>query len=982
MTTLHRVLFATLLAAQIGSPLTAAEGDKPTPLPVAEIKRDKPVDFAEVKKILAKNCLACHSGSKAESSLVLESPESMRKGGDSGPALVPKKGEASLLFQVAAHRQDPVMPPPDNKVNAAPLTPEELAVLKLWIDEGAAGQATTPPPALVWQAVPTTVNPILATAMSADGQFAACGRANEIYVYNVGSGRLAARLIDPSLSAQGASRGGVAHLDMVQSLAFSPAGDLLASGGFREVKLWRRPRNVRSAELSGAAEPATAFAVSPDGKWAAAGEPSGAIRVWKLENGQIVHNLSGHTAAVTGVRFAADGSRLFSSSKDKTVRAWKVADGAADGQIATPAEVNGLALVNEAKELVTAEGDNVLRVWPLPAVPAPAEGVKPLKELKGHGGAVTAVDAVWPGGKIIVSGSADGSVRLWNWDNAQQIRQMDHGGGPLVTVAISADGKRVASSGASANAKIWNAENGQPIAELKGDIQDRFLVGKLERELNLSRSKAADRKREITEAEQLAKKEAEALPKATEAKAAADKALAEKTENLKKPTEAKQAADKELADAQAAAKLAADEFAKAKEAADKEPANADLAKGRDEAQKKSNEAAEKVKQGEKKVEEAQKPLKQAEQEQKAAQVAAESAQRNLDASQKASQKAAEAVPLAKQAADQADAAVKQAEGALEAGKKKATEGEKPIRALAFSADGASLATGGENQVVQVWNTEDGAPLDQMVGLGGPVTAAAFAPNGSLWTAAANKSVVCWNVTPDWVLERTIGKVDDPGVFADRVISLEFNADGTRLLTGGGEPSRSGELKLWNVSDGALIKSWTDPHSDTIFAARFSPGGDKIATSAADRFVKIWTSADGKFERALEGHTHHVLGVAWRLDGKILASCSADNTIKLWDPASGEQKRTIAGSSKEITSIAFLGDSPRAIASFGDSVVRLYNSDSGGNEKNYGGAADFVYSAAASADGKWVVGGGQDGVLRVWNADNQQVVRTFDPAKPK
>ncbi len=200
--------------------------------------------------------------------------------------------------------------------------------------------------------------------MTADGQHVACGRGNEISVYKAGSGRLIARLVDPSLSSHsGPARPGIAHLDVVQSLAFSPSGDLLASGAFREVKVWQRPRNVRRGELAGASEAVAAVAASPDGKWAATGESNGTIKLWELASHQTKHTLSGHGGAITGLRFSLDSGKLFSSSKDKTIRGWSVADGAAAGKIDAPAEVNGIALVNDGKEIVSADADNTLRVW-------------------------------------------------------------------------------------------------------------------------------------------------------------------------------------------------------------------------------------------------------------------------------------------------------------------------------------------------------------------------------------------------------------------------------------------------------------------------------------------------------------------------------------------------------------------------------------------------------------------------------------------
>ncbi len=118
---MHRLLMRVCLLGvlAVSLPVIDVRAAEPKPTPIAEIKRDKSVEFAEVQKILAKNCHACHSGSKQESGLNLESPETMRKGGENGPAILAKKGDASQLLKLASHQEEPVMPPPDNKVNAA-----------------------------------------------------------------------------------------------------------------------------------------------------------------------------------------------------------------------------------------------------------------------------------------------------------------------------------------------------------------------------------------------------------------------------------------------------------------------------------------------------------------------------------------------------------------------------------------------------------------------------------------------------------------------------------------------------------------------------------------------------------------------------------------------------------------------------------------------------------------------------------------------
>ncbi|MFM9118603.1 MAG: c-type cytochrome domain-containing protein, partial [Planctomycetota bacterium] len=397
----------------------AAAADKPTPIAIATVNHNGPVDFEkEVLPILRRSCLACHNATAKEGDLILESPQTILKGGSEGPAVVAGKGTESLLLKVAAHQAEPVMPPKGNDVKAKNLSPEELGLIKLWIDQGAKGQVLGTSAPIVWQSLPAGVNPIFAVAVSPDGQYAAASRANQIFLYHLPSKRELGRLTDPALLSGGVYKNpGVAHLDLVQSLDFNPAGDLLASGGYREVKLWRRTQNVKTGELAGLEGAPRSLAVSGDGKFAAIAEETGKIKVYDLSNGQVAKNLAGHTAAATAVRFSADNTKLISGSLDKTVRVWNLADGAPAGQLETPAPVHAIALVAEGKQLATGGADNIIRLWDYAALTAaekPAEPLKPVKELPGHTGPITALVAANAMGTELASGSQDGTVRVWN----------------------------------------------------------------------------------------------------------------------------------------------------------------------------------------------------------------------------------------------------------------------------------------------------------------------------------------------------------------------------------------------------------------------------------------------------------------------------------------------------------------------------------------------------------------------------------------
>jgi WD40 repeat protein len=361
--------------------------------------------------------------------------------------------------------------------------------------------------------------------------------------------------------------------------------------------------------------------------------------------------------------------------------------------------------------------------------------------------------------------------------------------------------------------------------------------------------------------------------------------------------------------------------------------------------------------------------------------AAKQAAEKADADAKlAAKQAADAIAPAKSAVQAAEAELHKATALVEVAKKAAADAEKPIRAVAFSPDNLVLATGGDDHIVHSWQADDGRALEVFEGHAGAIHALAFAGAGNLVSASGDKSVIGWNLVPDWQLERTIGSSDDPTKLVDRVLALDFSPDGKWIATGSGEPSRGGELKIWNVADGTLVREIAAAHSDAVFGVAFSPDGKGIASASADKFVKVFDASTGKPSKSFEGHTHHVLGVSWKFDGKLLASCGADNVIKLWDYNTGEQQTTIGGFGKQVTSVRFIGESINTVSTSGDKTVRLHRTDNSQNYLNLGGAVDFMYSAAATPDGQLIAAGGHDSVLRVWNATNGQVIRTFEPPK--
>jgi WD40 repeat protein len=970
------------------------------PIPIAKIDRKTPVNFEkEILPILKNNCLACHNKTTAKAELILETPQDILKGGESGKVVAPKRSGESLLLKMASHQEKPVMPPRNNKVEASDLTSEELGLIKLWIDQGATGEVHGSGP-IVWQALPDELKPIYAVALTSDGQFGACARANQIFIYNLTSRQLVARLSDSQLLAGGLyGKLGAAHRDLVHSLAFSSDDNLLASGGYRETKLWRRPKDVQKFNLvSIVRQSVFAVAVSPDQKLLATGGDDGTIRLWDPATGKALKKFSGHKRPVNALSFSPDASKLASGSADQTIRIWDVVKGKPLFQTQTSTQVNAVAWVVNGSQIASGGADYLIRLW---YVDEAKKELAALKEMKGHEGPVTSLAAVPAQPAQLISGSGDGTICQWNLEDGQLIRKMKQGG-PVAAVAVRSDGKRFASAGLNCIAKLWDAAEGKEIAELRGDRYTRELQLVRERELKFATNEVAYRKAAFQIATTNHNAQLERIKKATESLAKAQKTYDEKKTNVLTAAEAKAAAEKgvaefaeiktateNLAAADKASTQAAAELKAAKEKpspdqplVDKLTAEADVkAKAAADAKaaldKLPAEARDKFKAANDKLTAATKSFTDAEAELKKAELPKSTADHELELANKTAAKTEAAMNEAKTAIEEAETFEKQTDSDLQNAKTAAGNSEKPMRAIAFSPDNLALATAGDDQKIHTWSADTGAAIETFAGHKAPVFAVVFVGNSNLVSGAADRNAIAWELNAAWTLERTIGTGDAASPISDRVNALRFSADGKRLATGGGEPTRGGEIKIWQVADGKLLQSFTNVHSDAVFGLDFSADGKYLASSAADKFVKVLDLATGKVLKTFEGHTHHVLGVSWKRDGRTLASAGADNVIKVWDFVTGERKKTIEGFAKEVTSINFIGISDQTLASSGDDQVRTLN-ENGEKIRSFEGATNFINSASITPDGRIVIAGGHDGVLRVWNGTNAQTLATFAP----
>jgi mono/diheme cytochrome c family protein len=121
----------------------AAEKDKKTKVDVSKLppaSSKQGVTYAnDIKAIFDKSCVKCHGAEKPKAKLRLDSLAGALKGSENGKVIEAGKSAESVLVHNVAHAgdEDDWMPPPDNKAKIPQLTPEQVGLIRAWIDQGA-----------------------------------------------------------------------------------------------------------------------------------------------------------------------------------------------------------------------------------------------------------------------------------------------------------------------------------------------------------------------------------------------------------------------------------------------------------------------------------------------------------------------------------------------------------------------------------------------------------------------------------------------------------------------------------------------------------------------------------------------------------------------------------------------------------------------------------------------------------------------------
>ena len=280
-----------------------------------------------------------------------------------------------------------------------------------------------------------------------------------------------------------------------------------------------------------------------------------------------------------------------------------------------------------------------------------------------------------------------------------------------------------------------------------------------------------------------------------------------------------------------------------------------------------------------------------------------------------------------------------------------------VRSVAFSPDGAWLASGGMDRLVRLWKTGTGQLHGVWSGHTGGINSVAFSPDGqTLASGSLDQTVRLWDVrtgqSPYTLQGHTF-----------RISEVAFSPDGQTLASA--SPDQT--VRLWDVRTGQAWPHHLD-HAHAIWSIAFSPDGQTIACGSLGQTICLWDIQTGQIRYFL----HEQNAMAWRVafspDGQTLASASADQMIQLWAVGQGQLYQTLRGYTGGVLALDLSADGQTLVSGHADQRVRRWHALTGRCDRTWHGHSRMVLAVAVSADGQTIASGSTDRTICLWQGE--------------
>lgn len=243
----------------------------------------------------------------------------------------------------------------------------------------------------------------------------------------------------------------------------------------------------------------------------------------------------------------------------------------------------------------------------------------------------------------------------------------------------------------------------------------------------------------------------------------------------------------------------------------------------------------------------------------------------------------------------------------------------------------------------------------------------FSPDGQMLAVAGFHEVLLWKSDGSERLARLVG-------LSERIQSVRFSPDGKFLAAGGGLPSRTGELQIWELEKKTLAISVPVTY-DTLNGVSWAPDGSKIAFGCGDNTVRAIETKKGDQVLYNLSHSDWSLGTVFSADGSHIASVGRDGSLKLIEVATQRFVDNITsitpGALKGgLTAVARHPQRDEVVMGGADGTPKVYRmhrivarqiGDDSNKIKELTPMAGRVWSVAVSPDAKRIAAGsGLDG----------------------